>query len=466
MKFYRCAGRRFDRFRFALLLVVGIGPGWMSTPVHAEDLLFHYKLALDRDPKLRGAEANRDAVRERLSQARAGFFPTVTTSAARNRNDEKVITDNAIATQPAGTASYSSSDYRLNLTQPVFNAALMGAWRVADADLARAEAEYGAAKQDLVVRVAQAYFDVLLAEETLALTHSEKDALAHQLESAQGRLEAGLASITEVDDTHARFQTVAAQEIETQNQVDDERQALREISGEAPGDLARLGEAMPLALPEPPDLKRWTDSALAQNLTLQAAAAAAASAREAVNQNRAGHYPTVDIVGNRTRTDADASIPGPGVRNDRTVVGLQLTLPLFQGGLVNAKTQEAAYRYEAAQQDFEARRRAVERAARAAFQGVAGTKAKIEALEQTVVSATSSLSAKIEGHRAGLYTAVDVLDATRDLYRARRDLAEARHHYALNLLQLKLAAGTLNDDDLVAINGWLRPGSAGKELPP
>src|SRR6185436_15104656 len=128
-------------------------------------------------------------------------------------------------------------------------------------------------------------------------------------------------------------------------------------------------------------------------------------------------------------------------RTDNAVIGLQLTVPLFQGGFVNAKTAEAAYRYEAARQDLEAKRRAVERAARAAFQGVTGSKAKIEALEQTVAAASASLDAKTQGHTAGLYTTVDVLDATRDLYRARRDLAEARHAYAIYSLQLKFAAG-------------------------
>lgn len=327
--------------------------------------------------------------------------------------------------------------------------------RLAGADVERAEAEYAAARQDLLIRVARAYFDVLLAQEGLALTRAEKDTVARQFESAQARLKAGLAPITEVNDTRARLQFVVAQEIEAQNQLDDKREALREISGELSGNLARLGSNMPLVQPESADIDKWTESALAQNLSIQAARAAAESARENAAQNRAGHYPTLDIVGSHARTDADRSIPGPGVRSDNTVVGLQLAIPLYQGGLVNAKTREARYRYEAALQELEARRRAVRRETRAAFQGVVGTSEKTKALEQTVGSATASLAAKTEGYRAGLYTAVNVLDATRDLFRAQRDLAEARHSYVLNLLQLKLAAGTLRDDDLVAINEWL-----------
>lgn len=424
---------------------------------HGEDLLFHYKHALESDPRLRAAEANHYAIRERLSQARAGFFPNVTTSANRNRNDENVVTDAAIFSRPPGEARYSSSDYRLNLSQPVYNAALFAGLRLAGADVRRAEAEYAAARQETMFRVAQAYFDVLLAQESLTLIRAERESIAHQLESAQGRLRAGLAPITEVHDTRARFQTAVAQEIEAQHQLDDKREALREISGQQPGGLSRLGEEISLVLPEPPDIRRWTESALSQNLSLQAAKAAADSARENIERSRAGHYPTLDVVGSRTRTDADASIPGPGVRSDNTVLGLQLNVPIFQGGLVNARVDEAAYRYEAARQELEGRRRAVERATRAAFQGVAGATAKILALQQTVAAASSSLSAKTEGYSAGVYKAVDVLDATRDRYRAQRDLAEARHNYALNLLQLKLAAGTLNDEDLITINNWLRP---------
>lgn len=430
--------------------------GFLASLAHAEDLLFHYQRALAADPKFQGVQANRDATQERLSQARAGFLPTVNATATRNRNDRTVTTDSFIFSTPPGTARYSSSEYRLNLSQPIYNQALIAGYRVASADIDQAQAQFGAARQELMLRVAQAYFDVLLAQETLSLALAEKETLTQQLESVKARLNAGAASITEAHDTQARFQTVVAQEIEAQNQLDDKREALREITGESADTLASLGKEMPLISPDPPDMSRWVETATNQNLSLQAARAAAESARENVAQNRAGHYPTLSLVGSRVRNDADASIPGPGVRSDDTVVGLQLSVPIFQGGLINARTNEAAFRYEATRQDLEAKRRAVERSARAAFQGVTGGSAKIEAFQQTITAANSSLLAKTEGYRAGVYRAVDVLDATRDLFRTRRDYAEARHSYVLNLLQLKFAAGTLSDEDIVAINNWLR----------
>lgn len=422
-----------------------------------EDLLFHYRLALRGDPKLRSAEANRNAVGEKLSEAEAGFFPTVAANATRNKNVEQVATENFISSQPAGNAKYYSNEYRLNVSQPVYHADLFAGYRVASADLRRAQSEYAAARQDLTVRVAQAYFDVLLAQDTLAFTGAAKEAVAHQLESAKARLQAGLAPITDVNDAEAGYQNARSQEIDAQNQVADKRQALAEISGQPPEALASLGPNIPLVLPEPPDIDQWTQTAEQQNPAIQAAEAAMESARQTIAQNRTGHYPTLDLVGSRTRDDADASITGPGVRTDNTVVGLQLNVPLYQGGLISARTREAADRYEAAQQDLEARRRNVERTTRSAFQGASGGIAKIQALQQAVESAAASLAAKTEGYSAGLYTTLDVLIATRDLYRAKRDLAEARYGYLLSLLQLKQSAGTLNDDDLIAVNHWLQP---------
>ncbi|MBI3571310.1 MAG: TolC family protein [Gammaproteobacteria bacterium] len=213
---------------------------------------------------------------------------------------------------------------------------------------------------------------------------------------------------------------------------------------------------MPLITPEPADINQWVEKSLAQNYALLAKREAADAAREEIRRQRAGHYPTLDLVGTRTRNDADGSVTGPGIRSDNIVVGLQLNVPLFQGGLVGSRTEEAAHRYDAAQQEFEATRRATERTARAAYLGVAGGAAKVTALAQAVVAGESALNAKTEGFAAGVNTNIDVLDASRDLYRAKRDLSSARHEYLLNLLRLKQAAGTSGENDLAQINGWLQ----------
>ncbi len=372
---------------FSLLLVASLLPCALA---HADDLLSIYQLALKNDPRLRVAEANYKATGEKVPQARAGLLPSLSATAARNRNNEEVMTDNAIFSRPAGQAIYASNEYKLTLTQPLVNAVLWANLRQASAEVRRAEAEHQAARQDLILRTAQAYFEALLAQDALFLAHAEKEALARNLESIEGRRKAGLANITEANDARSRYQLAVAQEIEAANKLDDTRQALREITGQVPTALSRLRDDATVVAPEPPDIDRWVESALSQNMTLQAAKEAIGAAREAIERNRAAHYPTLDAVGNHSRLDADASIPGPGLRTDTTTLGLQLSVPIFQGGLINSRTEEAAHRYDAALQELEGQRRAVERAARSAFQGVTSGGARIDALRQAVSAAESA----------------------------------------------------------------------------
>jgi outer membrane protein len=415
-----------------------------------------YHLARDNDPKFRAAQSVYLAEREKLPQARAGLMPTLSARAARDRNNYETITDSFIISRPSAQFEYSSSEYSLRLSQPVYNAVIFSEFSQAKAEVRRAEAEYAAAGQDLILRVAQAYLEILLAEDSLEYTRAEKTAIQRQLESAEARLKVGLATITDVHDARARFEIAASQETEAENALQDKREALRELTGRSAELLARVGGNMPLLTPEPADINQWIEKSLTQNFSLFAKRAAAESSSEEIKRQRAGHYPTLDLVGTRSRNDDDGSITGPGIRTDSTVVGLQLNVPLFQGGLVSSRTEEAAHRYGAAQQDFEATRRATERQARASYLGVTGGTAKVMALSQAIVASESALDAKTHGFAAGINANLDVLDATRDLYRTKRDLSSARYDYLLNILRLKQAAGTLGESDVVQINGWLQ----------
>lgn len=435
-------------------LVVGLI--CLVSSAHAEDLLAIYKLARENDPKFRAAHSIYLAEREKLPQARAGLMPTVNARAGRDRNRYETTTDSFIISRPSARFDYSSSEYSLRLSQPVYNAAVFSGFSQAKAEVRRAEAEYVAASQDLILRVAQVYVEALLAQDSLEFSRAEKMAIQRQLESAEARLKVGLATITDVHDARARFEIAAAQETEAENALHDKREALRELTGRSPESLAYVGANMPLITPEPADINQWAEKSLTQNYSLLAKRAAAESASEEIKRQRAGHYPTLDLVGTRTRNDDDGSITGPGIRADSTVVGLQLNVPLFQGGLVNSRTEEAAHRYDAAQQEFEATRRATEREARASYLGVAGGAVKVTALSQAVVASESALEGKTQGFAAGISTNLDVLDAARDLYRAKRDLSSARYDYLLNMLRLKQAAGTLSEDDVSRINDWLQ----------
>jgi outer membrane protein len=427
-----------------------------SPSLHAENLTAVFNQARTSDPKFQAAEANYLAGIEKLPQARATLMPSLNARASRDRNQSETTTDAFIPGRPSGRFTYSSSEYTLNLNQPLYNGVSFAGLDQARADVRRAEAEYAAASQDLVLRVAEAYFGILAAQDNLELTRAEKTAIQRQLDSADARLKVGLATITDVHDAKARFEVASAQEVEADNQLHDKQEALRELTSTIPTVLAPLGPNLPLVNPEPADIGQWADKSLAQNYLLRARQEAAESAREEVKRLNAGHFPTLDLVGTRTRNDADGGVTGTGIRSDSTVVGLQLNVPIFQGGLVSARTREAAHQYDAAQQELEATRRATVRAARAAYLGVTGGVAKITALTQAVVASESALTTKTEGFTAGINTNIDVLDASRDLYRAKRDLSSARYDYLLNLLRLKQAAGTLNENDLAQINAWLQ----------
>ncbi|HEX7073943.1 MAG TPA: TolC family outer membrane protein [Hyphomicrobiaceae bacterium] len=429
----------------------------LPSALRAEDLLSIFRLASENDPQVRAAFARYQAVQQAVPQARAGLLPQVNATLARNRNAEEVSTDAFIFSRPAGRASYYSDSYEVNLSQVLYDRALWTRLDQASAEVRRAALEYRAARQNLILRVAEAYFRVLLAQETVALAEAERQALARNLEAAEGRRRAGSGTIIEVHEARARFQVSAAQLIEATNELADSREALREISDRLPGNLQGLGDDTAFQAPEPAELSAWIETALQQNSEVLAAREALEVARLEIDRNRAGHFPTLEMVGTHSRHDADASIPGPGIRADDTLIGVQLTIPLYQGGAVSARTEEAAHRYGAAREELEARRRAVERSTRAAFQGVMASLARIDALELAINAAESALQAKTEGRGFGLYTTLDVLDATRELYQARRDLAEAQHTYLSNLLQLKYAAGVLAEDDVLAVNAWLRP---------
>ena len=438
------------------LLALVTGLFFLVPGAHAEDLLAVYNLARANDPKFSAAQSVYMAERERLPQARAGFMPTLSARATRDRNNNETITDSFIISRPSAQYEYSSTEYSLRLSQPVYNAAAYSGFSQAKAEVRRAEAEYAAASQDLILRVARAYLEALLAQDSLEFTRAEKISIQRQRESAEARLKVGLATITDVHDARARFEIAAAQETEAENALHDKHEALRELTGRSPESLARVGANMPLITPEPADINQWVEKSLVQNYSLLARHAAADSASEEIKRQRAGHYPTLDLVGTRTRNDDDGSITGPGIRADSTVVGLQLNVPLFQGGLISSRTQEAAHRYDAAQQEFEATRRATERQARVSYLGVTGGAAKVTALSQAVVASESAVEAKTQGFAAGINSNLDVLDAARDLYRAKRDLSSARYDYLLNLLRLKQAAGTLSESDLMQVNGWLQ----------
>lgn len=423
---------------------------------HGEDLIEVYHLAQQNDPTLRAAEAQRQASGAATWQSRAALLPNVNFTANRMYNDVEIKKSNNPAFIPTGSNQYFTSGYTLSLRQPLFYWDRFVSWSQANAREAQSEALYQDVLQQTMLRVSQAYFNVLAAENNLEAATAERTAVEQQLRQTKQRFEVGLAAITDVHEAQAAYDGTVAQEIAAKNQLDNTREQLYVITYTNIAVLAPLVEEVPLLRPEPENMTEWTDGAQKQNLQLAAAQAGVEVAREEVKRRRSGHLPTLDLVASHNWSDTTDSPSFTGSETVSNIVGLQLNVPLFTGGATWAATSEASYLYNAAQENLEAQRRATVRQTRESYLGVEAGISQVQARKQALASAQTALEATQTGYRVGTRTAVDVLNAQRLRYAAQRDYASARYNYILAILRLKQAAGTLNEADLQQVNSWLQ----------
>ncbi len=414
----------------------------------AADLSAAYALAQQNDPGLRAAQATREAALESRPLARSQLLPSVGVSGDINYTSRDVKN----STIGSYNDDFDSQSAALNVTQPLFRKDRSIALDQADDQVEQADADLTTAEQDLIVRVTEAYFGVLSAQDTLRFTDSDVKAIARQLDQAKQRFEVGLIAITDVNEAQARFDQARADAIIAQNNVDNAIESLLEITGTPVGKLADLKKGVVLDPPTPASLDVWTETALENNPSVVSAQLDADIARKEIERQDAADLPTLDLVGSYgvARSDARA-----GNDIDDATIGLQLAIPLYTGGGVAAATRQARFQFEAAQQVLEQRRRAVRTQVRNAYRGVLASISRVKALEAAELSAQSALEATEAGFEVGTRTLVDVLDNQRDLFRARRDLAVSRYDYILNFLSLLQAAGTLNDDNVAKANEWL-----------
>ncbi|MEO6696454.1 MAG: TolC family outer membrane protein [Gammaproteobacteria bacterium] len=419
--------------------------------VYAEDLFQIYQLAQQSDPQLKAAQNARLATLESKPQSRALLYPTISASANTTGNRLNI-------TQPlsvAGETYFNSNGYTLSLTQPVYHRDTYVQLRQADARVAQADSQLAGAEQDLIIRVSGRYFDVLAAQDNLEFARAEKKAIARELEQSQQRFDVGLVAITDVQEAQARYDQAVAQEIAAERQLSTGRELLREITGQDPATLAVLGEQIPFVTPDPANIEQWTQTALMQNQQIAAAQYAAEIAREEIERQRSGHYPSVDIVGAHSYSKSGGGRFGAS-EADNDAVALQLNVPIYQGGLVTSRTREAEFRHSQAREVLEQQQRAAVRQTRDSYTGVVANISRVTALKQAVASSKTALESTEAGLEVGTRTQVDVLDAQRELFRAERDHARARYDYILETLRLKQAAGTLAPTDVEQINGWLK----------
>jgi outer membrane protein len=439
-----------------------------------KDLVGVFEDALKNDPVIRQADANRLAARESRPQAWSALLPQLngTATATRDHND---------GTQPFFTTSSSGAPlviplgagvdtttrtWALNLRQNVFSWSNWMTLKAASAQVAQAEATYQAAEQQLILRVAQAYFNVLTADDTLEADQAALEAISRQLDQATTRFDVGLIAITDVEDAKAARDTAAATVIADKRTLATSEDQLQEITGEKYDRLAKPGAEMPLLNPEPADESRWVDISLEQNPTLVSSRLAADIARDNVRVAIGGHLPTLDIVAGRSYQhqsldETFASPTGPNQSfaydthfNDRQV-GLQLTMPLFAGGFTQSKVRQAEYLWIAAKEGMVQSSRATERQARDAYLGVISGISRVQALRQALASNQTALKATEAGYEVGTRTSVDLLNARRNLVQAQTNYAVARYDYIVSVLTLRLAAGTLDRPELASVNNWL-----------
>lgn len=439
-----------------MLRIVGlIAVVLLPSLAQGESLLDAYRLARENDPKFRGAQFDNKASGTAIDQARAGFLPTMKFDVEHTDSRQRIISSN----NPifgAGISKFPTDNQTLYLTQPIFRKDVIERFGQAKAVVKQAEYTLLAAEQDLQLRTTTAYLTVLAANDALELAQAERQAIGKALELASEKLKGGLGTITGKYDAASRYAVTEARVIEAENRVRDARQGLREVTGRLIENVQALRGEYSLEIPQPAVIERWVEVALQQNLMLLAKQEGVEIASQEVERQRAGHYPSLDLLFTHNRKDAGSTLYGGGSNVETTDLMVRLSVPIFSGGLTSAVTQEAAYRFQKSKEDLEQERRAVERATRAAYHGTLSGVSLVRALRQSVESQEQGLLAKQEGYRAGVYPLLPVLDAQRDLYFTKRDYYQSRYDYLVNRLKLKQAAGTLSEADLEGISAALQ----------
>lgn len=444
----------------------------------AADLLAVYQRALQNDPQLREAEANRLAALESKPQALAALLPQLTGGAlaGKQRDDGPYNQSYTIAAPFTGGAPLTATQnfdgrtithshkYGADLKQNIFRWENWVALQRADAQVAQAEADYQASQQDLMARVAQRYFDVLASEDVLDAQEAALASVNRQLEQAEERYEVGLIAITDVQEARASHDSGAAAVIAAKRTVASAQELLREITGDLFDSLARPVEPFEMTNPDPVNEDRWVEMALQQNLSLVSSRLAADIARENVSSARGGHFPSLDLVASDYKAYSDAnSLNMDGspyasslIDQNQRSIGIQLTFPLYSGGMVSSQVRQATYLHRAAKERVDRVARQTEHDARDAYLGVLSEVSRVKALRQALESNATALSATQAGYEAGTRTAVDVLESRRLWIQAQTDYSRSRYDYMMNMLKLQQAAGILSEQSLNRLNSLLK----------
>lgn len=416
----------------------------------AETLLELYQEAERHDPQLKMAHAELLAVLENKPQAQAQLLPQLSLGA---EIAETVRNQNWLS---GDVTEETTGGYDISLSYSLYHRPRTIRLAQTDSEIQQVQVEYEYARQNLMERLANGYFNVLAANDNLEFAQGAQHAFKRQLEEAQQRFEVGLIAITDVQEARAGYDLSVAEKIQARNQLDNAYEALREITGSYYKVLAGLSEDAPLLGPKAEAIDQWTQVALTQNPQLLAAQYAVDTARQEVERQRAADLPTVDLVGQHRFNDRIRGEDTPLSTTATTnAIGVQLSYSWYEGGAIQSRIRQAQQRYHQALERLEQQRRSIEKQTHNAFLNVLSNISQIKALKQALLSTQTALEAVKTGFEVGTRTSVDVLNAQRDVLDAQRNYARARYDYVLNTLRLKLAAGDLGIEDLTEINDWL-----------
>ncbi|UCE32659.1 MAG: TolC family outer membrane protein [Burkholderiales bacterium] len=430
-------------------LVAGLALG-AAPAASAYDLLQAYRDALAYDAQLAAARAQLAATRERVPQAQAGLKPSVAGSVNLTQQYNSVDNPNT----GTNDSDYLAQQYAVQLSYPLYRLQNVEAVEQSKLSVSLGELQFAEAEQDLVLRVAEAYFDVLAAQDNLGAIQAQKRAISEQLAAAKRNFEVGTTTITDQQEAQARFDLVTAQEIAASNQLDTRRSALVVLTGKTVAEIDLLRAGVTLAAPQPASDRAWIEQARASNLTVQQAQAASEIAKREIDRQRYTGRPTVDLVSSLSHVrNASSSVPGLNVSG--ATIGLQVAIPLYTGGAVDARVREAIALYDRSQRDLENARRQADQAARQLYSTLMAGLAQVSALEAAERSSQLALESNQLGYEVGVRINIDVLNAQQQLYTTQRDLASARYGVIVGGLRLRRVAGSLGESDLNAVNALL-----------
>lgn len=448
------------RVQLRRLMFTAVLSVFMVEPLYALDLIESYHLGLVNDPAVLAAEANRNAAQKFKPIGLAKLLPSI----VLNLDGSGLRADTGKSPyvgQSNTDYSFGQANFNALLTQPLFRYDAWVTYWQADYQLAQAQAQLEAEYQILAVRVAKAYFDVLYAEDIVEFTTIQHRSLDQEAAQVQERLNLGFATLIDLNETTSRRDKVSADLILADQKLNDAREALREIIGSYDASLVRVPDALPLAKPEPDNIELWSDVAQQSNLMIIAASSAAEVAKHAIDMNYAGHLPTLDLQAQQYLTANDR--PTGAYQLSQQSIGINLSVPIYQGGGVSAKVDQSRDQYEKSVHELDKQRRTVQRQVKDAFRAVLSSMGRIEALQSAVISAQSALEASQVGYQVGNSTILNVLVQQSLYFQYWADYARVRYDYLVSSLQLKQAAGTLMISDVDAINRLILGRTTGRK---